>query len=83
MPIPSLDLDFQCHMSCFIVFSELMCVVTVHFVDIGGIVYHLCLTIIFIVLLVICMSYTTMIFNIIERLFMVYNVTFNNISAMS
>jgi hypothetical protein len=27
----------------FFVFSELMCVVTVRFVDIGGIVYHFCL----------------------------------------
>ena len=67
MPIPSLDLDFQCHMSCFFVFSELMCDVTARFVDIGGIVYHLCLNLIFIILLIICMSYTTMIFNIIER----------------
>jgi len=52
---------------CFFVFSELMCVVTVRFVDIGGIVYHLCLNLIFIILLVICMSYTIMIFNILER----------------
>jgi hypothetical protein len=44
-----------------------MCVVTVRFVDIGGIFYHLCLKLIFIILLVICMSYTIMIFNIIER----------------
>jgi hypothetical protein len=51
----------------FVVFSELMCVVTARFVDIGGIVYHFCLTLIFIILLVICMSYTIMIFNIIER----------------
>jgi hypothetical protein len=42
VPIPNLDLDFQCHMSCLFVFSELMCVVTVRFVDIGGIVYHRC-----------------------------------------
>jgi len=44
-----------------------MCVVTVHFVDIGGIVYLLCLNLIFIILLFICASYTIMIFNIIER----------------
>ena len=69
MPIPNLDLDFQCHMSWVFVFSELMCVVTVRFVDIGGIVYHFCLNLIFIILLVICMSYKIMIINIIERSF--------------
>jgi hypothetical protein len=57
VPIPSLDLDFQCHMPSFFVFSELMCVVTVRFVDNGGIVYHLCLNLIFIVLLHVVYNY--------------------------
>ena len=67
VPVPSLDLDFQCHMSCFFSFSELMCVVTVPFVDIGGFVDHHHLKFLFIMLLVICMSRVIIISNIIEN----------------
>ena len=52
----------------FFVFSELMCVVTVPFVDIGGFVGHHYLKFLFIMLLVICMSCVIMILNIIVKM---------------
>ena len=43
VPVPSQDLDFQCHMSCFSMFNDLWRDVSVRFVDIGDIVDHYCL----------------------------------------
>jgi hypothetical protein len=40
VPVPSQDLDLQCHMSSFFMFSELRWEVIVHFVDIGEIDDH-------------------------------------------
>ena len=48
MPVPSQDLDFQCHMSWFF-FCVQWWEVVVLFVDIGGIVDHHCLSFLFII----------------------------------
>ena len=63
------------------VFSELMCVVTVRFVDIGGIVYHLWLNLIFIIPLVYVCRMQLWYSILLKGLFMLLNVTFNTISV--
>jgi hypothetical protein len=50
VPVPSQDLDFQGQICGLFVFSGLKLEVIVRFVDIGGIVYHHCLHILFLIM---------------------------------